>query len=255
MRYILTAVLIQFCLTAFGQLDIKEVEKTVVKINDSLYASKFEVSNSQYISFINALKKANQKEKLEIAQIDTSLWNMKPYAKYYHTHPAYKDYPVVNISYDGAIMFCDYLTNEYNSSPARKYKKVKFRLPTEQEWILAAKGGGNSAIYPWQGSDLKDKKGRQMCNFVRPINDSMTIAGTLTDDPDITAPVKSYSPNKFGLYNMSGNVAEMIAEKSSVKGGSWFDKSEFMTIISKQEYDGNAKITVGFRYFLDIIEK
>jgi formylglycine-generating enzyme required for sulfatase activity len=177
-----------------------------------------------------------------------------PYAEYYHKHPAYKDYPVVNISHDAAILFCEWLTNDYNASPDRKFKKVKFRLPTEQEWITAAQGGDINAIYPWQGKELLDKKGNYRCNFLKPDNKSNGIAGSVNDAADITAPVKSYSPNKFGLYNMCGNVAEMLLDKSYVKGGSWNDKAEFITILSKQDYDGTAKRTVGFRYFVDIIE-
>ena len=51
--------------------------------------------------------------------------------------------------------------------PKGNSEKVKFRLPTEEEWIIAAQGGNNSAIYPWQGNELKNKKGKFMCNFAR----------------------------------------------------------------------------------------
>ena len=101
---------------------------------------------------------------------------------------------------------------------------------------------------------------QQVCFNFAPIflistNDSLGIAGSITNTPDKTVLVKYFYPNNLGLYNMSGNAAEMLSDRNIVKGGSWSDKSEFMKISSKQEYDGSAKRTVGFRYFLEIIEK
>ncbi len=71
---------------------------------------------------------------------------------------------------------------------------------------------------------------------------------------DITAPVNAYYPNGFGLFNVSGNVAEMISDKQIIKGGSWQSIPEFLTITSKQSNDGNPKPTVGFRYFVDVVD-
>lgn len=260
MKQILTILIIQICLTTYGQININEVDKSLAKINVILYASKYEVSNMQYTNFLNSLKKANKTDLLAIAKIDTLKWSEKmaynePYAKYYHSHPAYKDYPVVNITYDAAILFCKWLTDEYNSYSNRKYKKVLFRLPTEQEWIKAAQGGVATAIYPWKGTDIKNKKDFQMCNYAKISSEPIDDAGNLNKATDITAPVESYKPNGFGLYNMSGNVAEMVADKKNVKGGSWVDTEEFMRIDSKKRYDGSAKSSVGFRYFVDINEK
>lgn len=260
MRHILTVIMIQICLTTFGQVNIKEVDKSLAKINDNLYASKYEVSNSQYVAFILSLKKEKQTGKLAIAQIDSSKWldklgYNKPFVSNYHTHAAYKDYPVVNIRQEAAIMFCEWLTNEYNSNPNRKFKKVKFRLPTEQEWMIAAQGGDNSATYPWDGNELKNKKGQYMCNFAITNDGGTEVSVNLKNSIKFPTSVKSYFPNKFNIYNLSGNIAEMLADNTIVKGGSWLDSSEFMKIISKQNYDGSAKNSIGFRYFLDVIEK
>lgn len=57
------------------------------------------------------------------------------------------------------------------------------------------------------------------------------------------------------MYNMSGNVAEMISDASIIKGGSWLDGAEKMAISNKQAYDGLAKYSVGFRYFMEVVEK
>ena len=260
MRKNLTILAILVCQAAFGQLDIKEVNKSLVKIDEILYASKYEVSNQLYSAFINSLKNAKKYDFLLIARIDSMKWldknsYNKPYVDFYHLHPAFKDYPVVNITHDAAVLFCKWLTDEYNSSPKRKFKKVIFRLPTEKEWIIAAKGGSSSAIYTWEGDDTQDKKGHLRCNSLRTGEGSVNNLGNLNGVVFITVSVKSFQPNKFGLYNICGNVAEMLDDKSIVKGGSWQDTKENLRIDAQKAYDGSAMTTVGFRYFVEIIEK
>ncbi len=247
------------CFTAFAQIDIKEINKSLVKIEDGLYASKYEVSNKLYMTFLSSLKNSNDTGLLTIAQIDTLRWRDKysynePYIQHYHKHPAYQNYPVVCINYEAAKLFCEWLTAQYNADPKRKFKKVLFQLPSESEWIMAAQAGDNSATYPWQGNDLHNKTGEAMCNFKQELNDTIKFKGKPPIGADITAPVGSYYKNNFGLYNMSGNVAEMINEKGIVKGGSWRDKSEYLAIATKYKYDGNAQAFVGFRYFAQVLE-
>ncbi|MES2287088.1 MAG: SUMF1/EgtB/PvdO family nonheme iron enzyme [Bacteroidota bacterium] len=247
-------------ITALGQINIKEINGSLAKINDRLYASKYEVSNKQYMTFINSLKHSNDTNLLSIAQIDTLKWKDKltynePYVQYYHSHPAYQNYPAVNINYEASKLFCQWLTEQYNADKKRKFKKILFRLPTEKEWIMAAQAGDDSAIYPWEGKELRNKKGQVMYNFKREVKDTLWVDGKYVENADVTAPVQSYWKNNFGLYNMSGNVAEMINEKGIVKGGSWRDDSEYLKIDSKYTYDGNAQVSVGFRYFAEILEE
>ena len=104
-----------------------------------------------------------------------------------------------------------------------------YRLPTEAEWeyaALALQGNMESSkdelitdrkIYPWNGNTARYQKrnksqGRILANFKRGRGDYMGVAGRLNDKAHITAPVRTYIPNDFGLYNMAGNVSEWVED-------------------------------------------
>ncbi|AOW22032.1 gliding motility lipoprotein GldJ [Urechidicola croceus] len=102
---------------------------------------------------------------------------------------------------------------------------TKFRLPSEAEWEYAAKAYVENREYnnirgrkkyAWSGKYTRNKstkfKGDQMANFKQGRGDYSGVAGWSNDGGDITMPIRSYDPNAYGLYDMSGNVAEWVSD-------------------------------------------
>jgi len=259
------------------KLDLKRVKKSMAKVMDNVYACKYEATNLEYRIFLNELKANYKNDDYKIAEVDTAGWKrrfkyayMDPLTTMYSWHPAYDNYPVVNVSFEGAALFCNWLTEKYNSWNGRAFKKVKFRLPSHEEWELAARGGKKGLDYP-TGNQLIGDNGRYRCNYqplgderIKCINDTNKfeiIKDTSVhrfqfsaDGATYTVSVNAYLPNGFGLYNASGNAAEMVLEKGIARGGSWWDTGYNVRIDSRRKYE-NTSPMVGFRYFMEVIEK
>jgi sulfatase modifying factor 1 len=107
------------------------------------------------------------------------------------------DHPVVHISWNDALAFC---------------KWAGKRLPTEAEWEYAARGGLEKMRYPW--GDLLKPDAEYRCNIWQ---GKFPVKNNASDGYMATAPVKSFQPNGFGLYNVSGNVWEWC--------GDWFSST------------------------------
>jgi formylglycine-generating enzyme required for sulfatase activity len=236
----------------------------------AFYISKTEVTNKQYREFLSDLKAKRDFDAYKSAMPDTNKWQNDLYGKnlplveIYFRHPAYDDYPVVNVSREGAELYCKWLTKKYESLLGNS--NTQFRLPMREEWIWAAKGGLSQTLYPWEGKYLRNSKGCYLCNF-RTLNEKhitfnyetgqyeliSEASKGMADGYDLfTAKVMSYKPNNYGLYDMSGNVAEMVQQKDIVVGGSWMSAGNDVRIESVAPYKG-PEPTVGFRPVISFI--
>lgn len=263
MKLIGVVVLVMFSIVIFaekgrGVIGCKPVYK------DRVFMKETEVSNFNYYEFVYSQSRSEE----EIAELlpDTTVWRKKneynePYVEYYFRHPAYREYPVVGISKEQAEKYCEWLSevliDKYRNDQKSDIDSVIVRLPTKREWIDAAKGGNDYYEYPWEGHDIRITEGKFQgmiqANFVRGIGDYMGVAGHLNDNADVTAPVISYWPNDFGLYNCAGNVAEMIADDNVAMGGSW-RSSGYDVKVTSEINATEPSSQIGFRYLVEVVK-
>jgi sulfatase modifying factor 1 len=204
-----------------GSDHLTKAEKPIHRVHvDAYYIGKFEVTNAQFKSFCDATARPYPDAEWT-PDGETSGPDLKVKA----------NYPVVGINWEDAIAYCQWLSQKTGKN---------YRLPTEAEWEKAARGGLEGQHYPW-GNEEFNAGGRYRAN-----------AGSESDNDRIrkqdgflfTAPIGSFPPNGYGLYDMAGNVWEWCAdvydenyyfsspdrnphgptsgEKRVVRGGSWW---------------------------------
>lgn len=250
-------------------ISVRALDKGLKKIQDNLYAFDTEVTNAQYEAFLMDLVKNRALDLLETCLVPRTNWRAMLPEKFKdlpdselfkHANPDEPTAPVVNASYQAAKIYCDWITKVYNASDEKKkaFRKVRFRLPTEAEWELAARGGIQASAYPWGGPDYKNAKGCVLANYdmasEAPAKGCEQAQSTDSQDGGYFAvKADSYFPNGFGLYNTSGNVAEMIQEPGVTKGGSWAEAPSFGQISARNTYSAPAPF-IGFRVFLEVVE-
>ena len=222
----------------------------VIQNIDEFYIFKTETSNLDYLTFLESIKDKNSTQ-YKSALPDTTVWSNKmskndSYMTQYLRYPGFKAYPVVGISHENAMLYCKWLEESINAQMDGN-EKVIVKLPSETEWIRAARGDNQNAIYPWEGSDLQNKKGGSLANYKK---EKQNYSSGMI----ITAGVKYYRPNEFGIYQMSGNLAEMLDEPKKVKGGSWNMPANSLKIDESEIIDYPSN-NVGFRPILMVVSK
>jgi hypothetical protein len=288
-------------------LSLKDIDKGLRPVRGNLYAFETETTNGLYNLFLDYLEDqpellrqctydlSGQDEKMRELMKEYTMPFKKPLNKKDTTRRNYTDFPAVAIPHEAAVIFCQWLTQQYNSNPGKKkFAQVKFRLPTLKEWQIAALGyakfqswnldensidiivskdslnmlpikGDRRTVpvsdvwYPWYNGyyyrkSPQNHKGCFLGNFnVTHVSRVCDYTRTAYDGWKMMAQTATYFPNDMGLYDVAGNVAEMIDEKGKACGGSWNDLPENSTIHSVKTYK-KPDASIGFRIFMEVVQ-
>ena len=204
-------------------------------------------------------------------KLDGTNWN---HAWYHGVTPVSPgpDFPVVNVSWNDAKKFCAWLT-ETERTAGKISAKEFYRLPTDAEWSWAVGIGGRETgatprdksgrldkVYPW-GRQFPPPRGAG--NFA-----DQAALNYFTNWPHIehysdgfvtTAPVGSFTPNEYGLYDLAGNALEWCEDfydgshrQKVLRGGAWNNCGPESLLSSYRQHAAPERFSVvtGFRCVL-----
>jgi formylglycine-generating enzyme required for sulfatase activity len=213
--------------------------------------------------------------------IDSSYSQRNSLKENYFRYPGFRYFPVVGITHEQALMYCQWRSQVVSTAVNQELEKkgshervyYNFRLPSEEEWELAASGlldpdkyprGLSQEYVPYDKMLRKDVVKNKVCPacnfdsllhpaFVSDYNLPFTCSGNkyYRNGFNFLGYIYDNSPNRIDLYNMIGNVAEMTSEPGLAKGGSWTHEPEVCTIKNKFHYECPNEWT-GFRCICDV---
>lgn len=262
--YLLVPMSLIFMFGKGKEPDYSKVLPGVVKVSNSLYYDQTEITNlnwNEYLHWI-AEKSGRKSAEYQDALPDTNVWGGNDCCdsvmmNLYLRHPEFRDYPVVGVTQTQAMRYCAWRTDRVKENLAANKKEKKapaqylYRLPSIEEWQLMY---ADLEQLPFLVGDEGKSKYRGMARFnlKRDPIDKMGVASTSNDGADITAPVKSYWPNQYGVYNIVGNVSEWVQEENMHVGGYWnTDKDEDSSIPQLSE---SASSKIGFRCVCEVMQ-
>lgn len=165
----------------------------------AFYIDEHEVTNAQFARFIaetHYITTAEQRGWSYVFDRQQQQWVQREGADWRRpggpdtSLDARDDHPVVHVSWYDAAAYAQWAGKQ---------------LPTEAQWEYAARSGLRDADFPWGREELID--GRYQANYRQHAKDPAA------DGHELAAPVKSYPPSRFGLYDLSGNVWEWCADR------------------------------------------
>lgn len=178
---------------------------------------KYEITNMEFVTFLNAVKHRGTEKQpwFETKAEDSGSRILVEQAGKFTVEAEYQHHPVTEVSWFGAMAYVAWLSDQTGNT---------YRLPTEAEWEYAARAGTTTRY--WWGDAIGHN------------NANCDGCGSQWDDQS-TAPVGSFQPNGFGLYDMLGNVWEWTASPYSPR----YDGSE-MKILSTTSVHSDTSIVI-----------
>ncbi len=228
-----------------GKSDEKPVHKVVVS---DFYIGKYEITNEEFCYFLNDygsdLIKSGEYQEYSIIHTDDDEWGVKRIGNKWEPVSGYAKYPVINVTWYGANEYCKWLSQKTGKN---------YRLPTEAEWEYVAGGGKTHQKYAGTDTD-----------------NSISSYAWYDDNSEYgTQSVGTKSPNKFGVFDMSGNVYEWCSDWYSsdyygsspkhnpqgassgwyhvLRGGSWYDAVDECRVTARCNYPSSGDNNMGFR--------
>ena len=194
---------------ADGEVPLREIALETFDIDAT------SVTNADFATFVAATGYVTEAESFEFSAVfhlavaadDDDILGVPPGTPWWYGHPAGRhssiecldDHPVVHVSWNDAQAYCAWAGR---------------RLPTEAEWEYAARGGIDGATYPWGDEPVDD--GGWRANIFQ---GTFPGVNTAEDGFATTAPVRSFAPNGYGLWQPVGNVWEWCED--------WFDPNTY----------------------------
>jgi len=174
-----------------------------VRITRAYLLGAHEVTRGQFRIFVKDTRYKSEAEKAGFALLWLGTWERRSGGSW--RYPGFEqtdDHPVVNVSLNDSLAFAQWLSRK---------ESRHYRLPTEAEWEYACRAGTQTA-YPW-GNNPDDGGG-----FANAADQTFkrrfpTVTTFPWDDGFVyTAPVGSFKPNSWGLYDMIGNALEWCSD-------------------------------------------
>lgn len=234
------------------------------------------VTNLEYRTFLIDLLIQNRKSDYDKAKVKSEIWNNYKYTKLaaeYFKVKEYNDFPVVNISQEGAELFCLWLeqeTKKYAKAIKKDFKEFKLRLPYDAEWMVLAKYGyaslpdnaGYLTVFDINEGYIDKSLERRIQSLQKrykvkeAVDEYYAINRYGMTENEVlnifnkglelrsAEPYDTIYPERMKDYTLIGHVSEMISEKESGKqivfGTCWKDKEEFSTMLqSFNKYSGS----------------
>ena len=236
--------------------DVDEVPIHKVEL-DAFYMDQHEVTNAEYQVFVAATRYAAPRGIGYTAVYELLKQGYAPWDDPDFNHP---NQPVTTVTWFDATAYCEWMGK---------------RLPTEAEWEKAARGGLEGARYPWGDAEPSNTS----ANFADSQTEFEWRSANVNDGFLFTAPVGTFPPNGYGLYDMAGNVWEWCAdwysptyysdlqdaesplrnpkgpdtgERRVLRGGTWYRALHTLRTAERiSDYPRNSLNVVGFRCAMD----